>query len=58
MLILSRRVNEQIFIGDDVRMVVLGIRGGQVRIGITAPKQVPVHRAEVFARIKAQGVKS
>jgi carbon storage regulator len=58
MLILSRRIDEQIFIGDDVKIIILGIRGGQVRIGITAPKQVHVHRAEVAARIKAQGVKT
>lgn len=58
MLILSRRIDEQIFIGDDVKIMILAIRGGQVRLGITAPKRVPVHRAEVAARIKAQGVKT
>ena len=51
MLILSRRKNEDIVIGKDVRIRVLEIVGGQVRIGIEAPKEVPVHRAEIAAAI-------
>lgn len=51
MLILSRRAMETILIGDDIKVVVLGIRGGQVRIGIDAPKNVPVHRQEVAERM-------
>jgi carbon storage regulator len=52
MLILSRRVGENLIIGDDIVISVLGINRGQVRIGITAPKDVPVHREEVYDRIK------
>lgn len=53
MLILARRTGEVLHIGDNVTITVLGIRGGQVRIGITAPKDLPVHRQEVFERIQA-----
>ncbi|MEM7195915.1 MAG: carbon storage regulator CsrA [Pseudomonadota bacterium] len=52
MLILTRRIGESVYIGDDVRMTVLGVRGTQVRIGINAPKDVPVHREEIYYRIK------
>ena len=52
MLILSRRINENLIIGDDIVISILGINRGQVRIGITAPKDVPVHREEVYDRIK------
>ncbi len=52
MLILTRRVGESVYIGDDVRLTVLGVRGTQVRIGINAPKEVPVHREEIYYRIK------
>lgn len=54
MLILTRRVSEALMIGDDITVVVLGVKGNQVRIGITAPKPVPVHREEVFERIKRE----
>jgi len=53
MLILSRRVGEVLKIGDNVSVTVLGIKGGQVRIGITAPKDLPVHREEIYERIQA-----
>jgi carbon storage regulator len=52
-LILTRRVGESVMIGDDVTVTVLGVKGSQVRVGISAPKQVPVHREEVYDRIKA-----
>ena len=51
MLILTRRVGEAIHIGNEITMTVLGVEGNQVRIGTNAPKDVPVHRAEVAQRI-------
>ncbi len=52
MLILTRRVGESITIGEDVKVTVLGVKGSQVRVGIDAPKDVPVHREEIYDRIK------
>jgi carbon storage regulator len=54
MLILTRRVGETIKIGNDVGVTVLGVKGNQVRVGITAPKNVAVHREEIYERIKAE----
>lgn len=51
MLILTRRVGETLMIGDSVTVTVLGVKGNQVRIGITAPKDVAVHREEIFQKI-------
>ena len=52
MLVLSRRVDESLIIDKDVKITVLDIKGGQVRLGITAPASVKVHREELFNRIK------
>ena len=52
MLILTRRMGETLIIGDDVNMTVLGIKGNQVRLGINAPKDVSVHREEIYLRIQ------
>lgn len=60
MLILTRRAGETVMIGDDVTVMVLGVKGNQVRIGITAPKNTAVHREEIYKRIlqeKAQTAK-
>jgi carbon storage regulator len=54
MLILTRRVNETIMIGDEVTCTILGIKGNQVRVGINAPKSVAVHRQEIYERIKKE----
>lgn len=54
MLVLSGHRNESIMIGDDVRVVVVEIRGDKVRLGIDAPEDIPVHRIEVYDAIKRQ----
>jgi len=53
MLILTRRIGETVMIGQDVTVTVLGVKGQQVRLGIGAPKDVAVHREEIYERIKA-----
>ena len=52
MLILTRRVGETLVIGDDVTITVLGVRGSQVRLGVNAPKDIAVHREEIYQRIQ------
>ena len=52
MLILTRKLGENIRIGDDVRIIVLDIKGGQVKLGIDAPPDVPVHREEIYEKIR------
>lgn len=54
MLILTRRVGETLVIGDEVTVTVLGVKGNQVRIGVNAPKEVSVHRQEIYDRIKQE----
>jgi len=54
MLILTRRVGETVMIGNDVTVTILGVKGNQVRVGINAPKNVAVHREEIYERIKRE----
>ena len=55
MLVLSRQRDESIMIGDDVEIIIVDIRGDKVRLGITAPIEIPVHRKEVYETIKREG---
>jgi carbon storage regulator len=52
MLILTRRVGETLMVGDEVTVTVLGVKGNQVRLGVNAPKEVAVHREEIYLRIQ------
>lgn len=55
MLILTRKTGESIMIGDSVVVKVLGVRAGQIKIGVDAPKDLPVHREEIYKRIQEEG---
>lgn len=54
MLILTRRVGETVMIGEDIAITVLGVKGNQVRVGVKAPKDTPVHREEIYERIRRE----
>jgi carbon storage regulator len=54
MLILTRRVGESVVIGDDVDVTVLGVKGNQVRLGVKAPREISVHREEIYQRIRRE----
>jgi carbon storage regulator len=54
MLILTRKTNETLMVGDEVTVTVLGVKGNQVRIGVNAPREVAVHREEIYERIKSE----
>ncbi|NUL81591.1 MAG: carbon storage regulator CsrA [Armatimonadetes bacterium] len=58
MLVLTRKVNQSIMVGDEVEIVVLEVRGEQVRLGIKAPRDVPVHRREIYEAISQENVEA
>jgi len=58
MLILTRRIGESLIIGDQTTVTILNIKGKQIRLGIDAPKEIPVHREEIFDRIQNEGIKN
>jgi carbon storage regulator len=57
MLILTRRPQETLVVGDNIKVQVLGVKGGQVRLGVEAPREVPVYREEIWVRIKRDKMK-
>ncbi|MDW8051959.1 MAG: carbon storage regulator CsrA [Armatimonadota bacterium] len=58
MLVLTRKVNQSIMIGDDVEVIVLEVRGEQVRLGIKAPRHIPVHRREIYEAIQQENLRA
>lgn len=57
MLVLTRKIGEKLIIGDHIEVTILGAKGDSVRVGINAPKEVTVHREEIYERIKNEAVK-
>jgi carbon storage regulator len=58
MLILTRRLRETLRVGDNIKVHVLGVKGGQIRLGVEAPKDIPVHREEVWHRLQREAEKT
>jgi carbon storage regulator len=58
MLVLTRKLNESIIIGDDVKITIVEVKGEQVKLGISAPKRIPVHREEVYLEIQKENQKA
>ena len=58
MLVLTRKTNESIMIGDEIKVTVVEVRGDQVKLGITAPKQISVHREEIYLAIRKENIQA
>ena len=58
MLVLSRRINQSIKIGDDIEIMIIEVRGDQVRVGVSAPRDIAVHRKEIYVQIQQENVKA
>ncbi|NMB25631.1 MAG: carbon storage regulator CsrA, partial [Firmicutes bacterium] len=58
MLVLTRKVDESIIIGDNIKIIVVDIRGDQVKVGIDAPREIPVHREEIYAEIQEENLRA
>ena len=58
MLVLTRKLQEKIMIGDDIEVIILSVRGNQVKVGVNSPKDVVVHREEIFKKIEEGGLKN
>jgi len=54
MLILTRKIGESIIIGDNIAVTILGVKGGQIKVGVNAPREVSVHREEIYEKIKEE----
>lgn len=54
MLVLTRRIGERLYIGDDIQITVVGVNGNQVRLGVAAPRDIPVHREEIYDKLRAE----
>ncbi|NMB45744.1 MAG: carbon storage regulator CsrA [Firmicutes bacterium] len=58
MLVLTRKIDESIIIGDDIKIIVVDIRGDQVKIGIEAPREITIHREEIYREIQAENLRA